>query len=209
MFSESEAYEHFMGRWSRELARLFVKFADIQGSVTVLDVGSGTGALTEAILAGIGTSQVVGVDPSVAYGEYARTRTADSRVTFEVGDGRSLRFPNATFDATLSLLVINFIPDPEKTLGEMIRVTRAGGVVAAAVWDYDEGMGMLRFFWDEAVLRDPSIEPRDERHMPFSRAGELASFWRDHGLLDVREAPLLISLRFQSFDRFWSPFLAG
>lgn len=209
MFSESEAYEGFMGRWSRQLAPQFVEFADIHGTDVVLDVGSGTGALTAAVLNGIKPSQVVGVDPSAAYVDYARTRTADNRATFEVGDGQVLRFRNATFDTTLSLLVINFIPDPDRALGEMIRVTRPGGVVAAAVWDYDEGMEMLRIFWDEAVLQNPSIEPRDERHMPFSKAGELAGLWQKHGLLEVREAPLVIPLRFQSFDDFWSPFLEG
>ena len=117
--------------------------------------------------------------------------------------------PTLSFDATISLLVINFIPDPSQALREMIRVTRPGGVVAAAVWDYDEGMEMLRTFWDEAIALDPSSEARDERHMPFSRAGELADLWREHGLVDVEETALVIPLTFESFDDFWSPFLEG
>ena len=209
MFSESEAYERFMGRWSRLLAPLFLEFSDLDNGDAVLDVGSGTGALASAVLSVIEPSQVIGVDPSAAYVNYARSRTSDDRATFEEGDGQELRFPDDSFDAAISMLVINFIPDPGKALSEMIRVTRPGGVVAAAVWDYDEGMEMLRSFWDEAVALNPSSEARDERNMPFSREGELADLWREHGLVDVQGAPLVISMSFPSFDDFWSPFLEG
>jgi SAM-dependent methyltransferase len=207
MFSESEAYERFMGRWSRQLAVPFVAFAGVQPGDDVLDVGSGTGALTAAVLAETDSGRVVGIDPSSAYVDYARTRTKSERVTFEEGDGQQLRFPAGEFDKTLSLLVINFIPDPSKAVTEMTRVTRPGGVVAAAVWDYGDGMEMLRAFWDEAVALDPSSESRDERHMPLSRPGELTTLWRQRGLADVVETPLVIELSFDSFDDFWSPFL--
>jgi hypothetical protein len=104
---------------------------------------------------------------------------------------------------------MNFIPDQVKALTEMIRVTRPKGVVAAAVWDYGEGMEMLRVFWDEAVALDPTIATRDERHMPLCRQGELAALWRGHGLQDVEEQPITIELSFASFDDYWSPFLGG
>ena len=209
MFSESEAYERFMGRWSRQLAPLFLEFAELGEADTVLDVGSGTGALTSAVLSVVAPDQVTGVDPSAAYVEYARSKIADRRATFEVGDGQQLRFADQTFDASISMLVVNFIPDPGRALREMVRVTRPGGVVAAAVWDYDAGMEMLRIFWDEAIARDPGSESRDERHMRFSRAGELGDLWRAQGLVDVSEAPLVIPMSFLSFDDFWQPFLEG
>ena len=126
---------------------------------------------------------------------------------FEVGDARQLVFANGSFDRTLSLLVLNFIPDPAKALDEMIRVTRPGGTVAAAVWDYGQGMEMLRVFWDEAIALSPAMDARDERHMPLSRKGELAGLWREHGLQDVVEETLTIQTRFVSFDDYWSPFL--
>lgn len=209
MFTESEAYEQFMGRWSRKLAVPFVAFATVQSGDDVLDVGSGTGSLADVVLAATESGRVVGVDPSIAYVDYARTRTKSERVVFEEGDGQQLRFSTATFDKALSLLVINFIPDAAKAVGEMIRVTKPGGTVAAAVWDYGEGMEMLRVFWDEAVALDPSSESRDERHMPLCRPGELATMWRQRGLVEVEEAPLVIELAFESFDDFWSPFLQG
>ncbi len=209
MFSESEAYEQFMGRWSRQLASPFVAFAGVNSGDAVLDVGSGTGALAAAVLAATDSGRVVGVDPSAAYIDYARTRTKNERAMFEVGDGQQLRFSAAEFDKTLSLLVINFIPDPGKAVSEMIRVTRPAGIVAAAVWDYGDGMEMLRVFWDEVVVFDPSSEQRDERHMPLCQPGELAAFFRQRGLVDVVEVPLVIELSFNSFDDFWSPFLKG
>src|SRR5262245_34696030 len=139
MFSDGDAYERLMGRWSRALAPLLVKFADIRDGDVVLDVGSGTGALTAAIVMAAPSSSVIGVDPAAQYVDAARTRHSAKLVRFEVGDAQQLRFADRTFDRTLSLLVLNFIPNRAKALNEMIRVTRRGGTVAAAVWDYGQG----------------------------------------------------------------------
>ena len=209
IFAESDAYERFMGRWSRRLAPLLVKFAAVDEGDSVLDVGSGIGALAFALAEAIPSVRVTGVDPSRAYVRYAQARTPGDRVRFSVGDAQALKIPDASVDRTLSLLVFNFIPDPVKALREMTRVTRPGGVVAAAVWDYGEGMEMLRVFWDEAVALDSTIAARDERSMPLCRPGELAALWRANGLQRVEELPLTIELAFASFDDYWRPFLGG
>ena len=209
MFVESDAYERFMGRWSRRLAPLLVTFASVRDGDSVLDVGSGTGALAFAIVEAVPSARVTGVDPSGAYVRYAQARTPGDRVRFQVGDAQALALPDATFDLTASLLVMNFIPDPAKALREMIRVTRPGGVVAAAVWDYGEGMEMLRVFWDEAVALDGGVAARDERTMPLCRRGELGALWRASGLEQVEEEPIETELSFASFDDYWSPFLGG
>lgn len=207
IFSEAQAYEQFMGRWSRRLAPLLVDFAGVRDGDTVLDVGSGTGALTAAVAKRAPSSPVVGIDPSASYVHFAQAQQGGTLIRFEVGDAQQLRFPAASFDRTLSLLVLNFVPDPRKAVAEMQRVTRASGVVAAAVWDYGEGMEMLRAFWDEAVALSRASASKDERHMPLCRAGELARLWRDQGLRDVVEEALTIETRFASFDDFWQPFL--
>ena len=207
MFSAADAYERFMGRWSRALAPLLVEFATIGKGDAVLDVGSGTGALTAAVVAVAPSSHITGIDPAEPYVAFAQARHPGNLVKFEVGDAQRLRFPDSSFDRTLSLLVLNFIPDPAKALDEMVRVTRPGGTVAAAVWDYGHGMEMLRVFWDETIALDPAAAARDERHMPFCRKGELATLWREHRLRDVSEKALTIRTRFSAFDDYWAPFL--
>lgn len=209
IFAESDAYERFMGRWSSQLTPLLVKFASVGENDSVLDIGSGTGALAFAVAEATPSTRVTGVDPSSAYVRYAQGRTPSDRVRFVVGDAQELKLSDASFDKTLSLLVMNFIPDPAKALREMIRVTRSNGIVAAAVWDYGEGMEMLRIFWDEAVALDPAVAARDERNMPLCRRGELADLWRANGLQQVQEQPITIDLVFASFDDYWSPFLGG
>jgi SAM-dependent methyltransferase len=209
MFGESAAYEQFMGRWSRQLAPLLVKFVGVRDGDSVLDIGSGTGALAFAIAEAVPSARIIGIDPSAAYVADANARVTNNRIRFQVGDAQGLQFTDGAFDRVASLLVMNFIPDATKALREMVRVTRHGGVIAAAVWDYSEGMQMLRIFWDEAVALDPSIAPRDERNMPLSKAGELSALWRAQGLMQVEEHPLTIQLSFSSFDDFWLPFVGG
>jgi len=201
MFGNAEAYERFMGRWSRLLAPLLVDFADLPDQCRVLDLGSGTGSLSCAIM----RANVVGIDPSQEYVAYAESRNPfPDRVSFQVGDAQQLPFPDASFDATLSLLAFNFIPDPKRALAEACRITKPGGPISTAVWDYGDGMRMLRMFWDAA-----KADSLDEKHMPLCRAGELADLWRRGGLENVREEPLDITMQFQSFEDYWDPFLLG
>jgi len=206
LFSEADAYERFMGRWSRRLGPLLVRFADVRDGNAVLDVGSGTGALAAAVAAAAPSAKIVGIDPSASYVAFAQSKRPNDKVMFEVGDAQKMRFDDGAFDRTLSLLVINFIPDPAKALLEMKRVTRKGGIVAAAVWDYGAGMEMLRTFWDAAIARRPDDGKRDERHMPFSGRGELAALWRGQGLENVLEEALTVETAFSSFDDYWTPF---
>ena len=133
MFEVAEAYERQRGRSSKLLAPLFVEFVGVRGEV--LDVGCGTGALTFAIANRESVSKIIAIDVSEAFLAYAQSKTADSRISFESGDAQNLRFSNASFDQSLALLMVRFIPDASKATREMRRVTRPGGVVATAMWD--------------------------------------------------------------------------
>ncbi len=210
MFGDALAYERFMGRWSRLVAPRFVELAGLPERGRILDAGSGTGSLAFAIAERRGQAQVLGIDPSEEYVAYASSRNPfPDRVSFEVGDAQQLHFPDASFDAALSLVAFNFISDPKKALLELRRVTKPAGELSAAVWDYGAGMRMLRIFWDAAVQIDPEAGRLDERRMPLCRPGELSALWKDGGLEDVSEQSIDITMTFQTFADYWEPFLLG
>ena len=210
VFANAEAYERFMGRWSALLARALVDFARIPDDGFLLDVGSGSGSLTLAIASRGNRVRVQGIDLSKELVAFAEQRNPfPDRVRFEVGDAQQLRFDDGAFDGSLSLLAFNFIPDAARALRELQRVTKPGGWITAANWDYGAGMTMLRVFWDAAVSLDPAAEKLDENRMPLCRKGELSALWRECGLEQVQEQPLEISTRFESFADFWEPFLGG
>jgi SAM-dependent methyltransferase len=199
-----------MGRWSRLVAAPLVDFAGVPDAGQMLDVGSGTGSLAFEIAGRKGGARVVGIDPSKEYIAYAESKNRfGDRARFEVGDAQQMHFANGAFDASVSLLVFNFIPDPKKALLEIRRVTKPGGVIAAAVWDYGAGMRMLRTFWDAAVHLDSSAEKLDEKHMKLCHSGELAALWKEGGLKAVEERPVDIHTKFASFADFWEPFQLG
>ena len=209
MFATSAGYERFMGRWSRVLAPRHIAFAGVKNGDRVLDVGTGTGSLATAVEANMPASRIIGVDPSEGFIAYAKKNAKSTRISYEVGDAQALKYEDAAFDSTLALLVMNFIPDHNKAISEMRRVTRPQGTISACVWDYDQGMQMLRFFWDEAIALDPAIEAKDERHMKLSRQGQLSDLWKKAGLNNVKEEALVIDQAYSSFNDYWEPFTKG
>jgi ubiquinone/menaquinone biosynthesis C-methylase UbiE len=150
------AYERSMGRWSHRLASLFIDFAVPPENGKILDVGCGTGSLVFALAKAAPEAAVTGVDYSQAFVDYARAQSTNPRLCFERGDAAALPYGDGEFNAVLSLLVLNFIPDAERAAREMKRVTRPGGMVAASVWDFRGGLTFLRVFADTAAVLDPS-----------------------------------------------------
>jgi SAM-dependent methyltransferase len=212
MFNQPDSYQQFMGRWSQRLASELVRFAAIKDGDYVLDVGSGTGALARAIRDAYAHVRVEGIDPSEAFVRYATEKVgrSDGRVRFAVGDAQQLGFADGTFDAVLSSLVLNFVPDPSRALREISRVAKPGSVFAASLWDLSEhGMMMLRVFWEEAVELDPAAKSFDETSMPLCQEGALAKLCAQQGFDDVQSSSITVPLRFASLDDFWKPFLFG
>ena len=209
-WDSGDAYEPYVGRWSRLVAREFLGWLAVPSGGRWLDVGCGTGALVETILALSAPSEVVGIDPSPEYVAFARDRVNDPRVRFEVGDAQALQAASATFDAVVAGLVLNFVPEPEKALSEMTRVARQGGTVAAYVWDYAEGMQMMRHFWDAAGALDSRARELDEgRRFPLCKPEPLANLFQTTGLGKVEARAFEVPTVFRDFDDYWSPFLGG
>ena len=203
MFEVAAAYEETMGRWSRQLAPLFVEFVGVREGESVLDVGCGTGSLAFTIASMRRVAKVVGVDPSAAFIEFARSLNSDPRVSFEVGDAETLRYPDGSFDRCLSLLMISFIPNVSNGVSEMRRVTRPGGVVATCNWDSQGGMEVQRCFWDAVVALDPAAESRHQRNRPLGTAANLFGLWSVGSFMNVEVKDLNIPLEFSSFDDLW------
>jgi SAM-dependent methyltransferase len=205
-----DAYEAYMGRWSRRLAREFVGWLRPAPSAHWLELGCGTGALTAAICELGDPASVTAVEPSAPFVEYARAQIADARVSFMVPTAGALPRRDDGFGAAVSGLVLNFLPDPERAVESLRERLRPGGTVAAYVWDYADGMECLRLFWEEAVALDPRARTLDERRrFPLCEPSALASLFRHAGLADVETGALTVPTEFATFRDFWTPFLRG
>src|SRR6187401_3365268 len=150
-----DAYEAYMGRWSRPLARGFVEWLQPKPSADWLEVGCGTGALTSTICDLCAPASIVASDPSEPFIEHARKNLPDPRVSFVVAGADALPRRDEGFEVAVAGLVLNFLPNPEAVVASIRERMRSGGILAAYVWDYAGGMEFLRIFWDEAVAVDP------------------------------------------------------
>ena len=175
-----------------------------------LEVGCGTGALTEAVLQRADPATLVACDPSPEFVSFARNSIADGSVTFLVAGADGLPRRLGGFDIVVSGLVLNFLFQPSDAVRSMGERLRRGGLLAAYVWDYAEGMQFLRSFWDEAVALDPSAAPLDEGpRFPLCRPDALIELFEQAGLASVEARAFEIVTAFASFDAYWSPFLGG
>src|SRR5262245_34847304 len=211
VWAAGDAYEPYVGRWSRLVPSEFLAWLALGPDLRWLDVGCGTGALTQTILAQARPREVVGIDPSEGFIAYARDRTRDPRAAFKTADARGLAAADAGgFDAAVAGLVLNFIPAPAEALAAMARAVRPGGTVACYVWDYAEGMQLMRAFWDAAAALDPGARELDEgRRFPLCRPEPLRALFDEAGLQRTQVRAIDVPTVFASFDDYWSPFLGG
>ncbi|NUT34543.1 MAG: methyltransferase domain-containing protein [Hamadaea sp.] len=209
MWSSGDAYEAYVGRWSRQVAARFLTRLGSPTQWRWVDAGCGTGVITETILAVAHPAEVVGIDPSEGFLATARERITDPRARFQRGDAQELPLKDQAFDAVVSGLVLNFVPDAARAAAEFARVTRPGGIVAGYVWDYADGMQLMRHFWDAAAEVDPAGADKDEGTLfPLCHPEPLAALWRGAGLTDVSVDDVEIPTVFADFDDYWTPFTA-
>ena len=205
-----EAYEPYIGRWSRLVAREFLAWLAVPPAKQWLDLGCGTGALSQIILDVASPIQVTGIDPSEGYVAFARDQVVDARVSFLVGDAQALAFESAQFDAVVSGLVLNFVPDPDLAVSEMERVVRPGGIVAAYVWDYADQMQLMRYFWDAAIKLEPAVYDLDEgQRFQIFKPEPLTKLFHAAKLNNIEVRAIEVPTVFRDFDDYWKPFLGG
>lgn len=207
-WASGAAYEPYVGRWSRLVAREVIAWLHAPAGRRWLDAGCGTGAVTETILAAAAPTAVTGVDSSEAYLAYARARIQDPRASFEQGDLQGLPFEDRAFDVALSGLVLNFVPDQRRAVLELARVVRPRGAVAVYLWDYAGEMQFMRYFWDAAMALDPKA-PDEGNRFPICRPEPLKALFAEAGLQEVDVRAVDIPTVFRDFDDFWIPFLGA
>jgi SAM-dependent methyltransferase len=210
VWAAGDAYEPYVGRWSRPVASQFLAWLAVHPGASWLDVGCGTGAITRTVLATAEPAAVLGLDASPGFVAYAAAHAGDPRARFAVADARRLPVADGRAGAAVSGLMLNFVPKPELAAAEMARVTRPGGRVAAYVWDYADGMELMRWFWDAAAAIDPTAAELDEgRRFGLCRPEPLARLLTGAGLVDVEVRPIEVPTRFRDFDDYWRPFLGA
>jgi len=203
-------YERFMGRWSILIAEKFLDWLSIPPARSWLGVGCGTGSLTKLILETQHPKEIISIDSSSDFISYAQQLITSPSVRFKVGLAQSLDLDSNSMDAVVSGLVLNFVPQPEDAISEMLRVTKPGGKIGIFLWDYADGMQMLRYFWDAAVELDVSAAAFEEGiRFPLCQAGQLESLVLEIGLKQVEATPIEVTTVFQNFDDYWMPFLGN
>lgn len=210
VWADGAAYERYVGRWSRLVAREMLVWMGVAPGSWWLDIGCGTGALSQTILQHAAPAFIQGIDRAPGFVAYMRAHMPDARVRVEVADAQALPVQTAAYDAAVAGLVINFMPLPDAVVREMRRATRVGGTVAAYVWDYAGGMQLMRHFWNAAAALDPGAAALDEgRRFPLCRPQPLAELFEGAGLQGVEVRAIDIATDFADFEDYWSPFLGG
>lgn len=210
LFADGDAYEHYVGRWSRPIGQMFLEWLSQPPGLYWADVGCGTGALTGIVLKEADPKSVIGVEPSEGFLGVARASIKDPRAELKTGDAQSLPIENHTVNVVISGLVLNFVPDKNRALDEMCRIIKPGGIVAAYVWDYAGEMQLMRYFWDAVADLFPGGAESDEgKQFPGCNPEPLAELFRSAGLRNVETYALDAPTVFTDFEDYWSPFLRG
>src|SRR6201999_3703179 len=194
-----DAYDRFMGRYSRHLAPQLADFAGVAAGQRVLDVGSGPGAPTAELVARLGPEHVAAVDPSAPFVVALTERLPG--VSAAQAPAEALPFGDGEFDAALAQLVVHFMDDPVAGLREMARVTRPGGAVAACVWDHAGERSPLAVFWRAARELDP--DARDESQVPGACEGHLVELLAAAGVGELEATVLEVPFGPATFEDWW------
>jgi SAM-dependent methyltransferase len=209
MFEDGEAYNRQMGRWSRQLAPLFIDFVGIRPGDHVLDVGCGTGSLAMTVAATTAAGEVVGIDPSAGFIACARTHNPYPHLRFDLGDACAMPYADQSFDRCMTLLAVNHIPDAPKAAREMARVAKPGALLGAATWDGTGGNEFNDIMWTVARSMDTSVNRPSEKPNSYSSPSAMIGLWRQAGLRDSQVEALTIDCRLENFAELWGKYEEG
>lgn len=137
----------------------FISRMAIPAGAVVLDVACGTGNL--AIPLARGGAVVTGVDIAANLIVQARERAAGEGLTvrFDEGDAEALPYPDAHFDAVVSMFGVMFAPRPEVAAAEMARVLKPGGLLGMANWNPQSFSAKMFQVNGRHVAPPPGIAP--------------------------------------------------
>jgi len=203
-FDDGQAYDRYMGRWSRAIGASFLEWLHPPAHLRWLDVGCGTGAFTRLIVDRTAPDAIIGIDPSAAQVEHARRTVIASQVEFREGSASHLPFDSGAFDVVVSALVIHFFEDRSQAFREMMRVTRPGGIVAGYTWRknptiIDAPYGPLARAVIE-VAGDVMTSPAVPEAMPEGlRATLVAEHYADIDITTVEAVQT-----FRDFEDYWT-----
>jgi len=202
---ESGGYARRIGRYTGELAEALIGVTGVRPGQRVLDVGCGSGALTGPLAEIVGPKSIVGIDPSST--ALAECRARVPGIELYEGGAEELPFADDSFDAVLAQLVVGLMKDARAGAGEMRRVARPGAAVSTCVWDFGDGMTVLRAFWDAARLIDPAgaAEHDQATTRPYSTPEELELLWKEAGMSEVSVGQLAVGADYRDFDDLWEP----
>jgi ubiquinone/menaquinone biosynthesis C-methylase UbiE len=207
-FDKPAAYEQYVGRWSRKVAKKFISWLDVPPERVWLDVGCGTGIVSDVILQQANPTKIIGVDTSPAFIELAKEHIKDTRAQFHVGDANTLDLSDTHFDVAIAGLVLNFVASPQQVVSNMARLVKSDDLVAAYVWDYADKMEMMRHFWKAAIIIDPTAAELDSAKLfTICHPDKLKALFEDAGLQAVEVSPIDIDTTFKDFDDYWLPFI--
>ena len=209
-WSSGDQYDKFMGRWSNLVAEKFLAWLNISPNSIWLDIGCGTGVLTKLVLETCHPQKIISIDSSNEFITHAKQSIAGPAVNFQVGDAESLNLETNSVDVIISGIMLNFVPHPDKAITEMLRVIKPGGTIGIFLWDYADGMKMLRYFWDAVVELNSKAKEFDEGlRFPLCREGQLEALVQKSGLKNVKAVPIEVKTIFNSFNDFWLPLLGN
>jgi len=201
-FEDGAAYEEMMGVWSRLAGEIFLAWLSPPPGLRWIDIGCGNGAFTELLVERCSPVEVQGIDPSAGQLAFARTRPASRVAEFRQGDAMALPFSGDRFDAAVMALVLVFVPDPVKSVAEMVRVVGPGGIVATYIWDMVGGGFPLDPILAEMCAM--GLAPPRPPRVDASRMEVLRGLWTAAGLEAVETREITVTRTFADFDDFWT-----